>query len=210
MGWVHYHMGALHPYLPELDPPHGVDAATRSWKASDYPFWNGEPDFRFELDAEAPYKGHRWLRLEHDSDLGRTPASHIEYSTWGIGLSSWAVAAQEHYSFLENLEKGQLNLYKGGNVWKTDYDRLSINFMAIWADDVLDNLPMDTVDEEWLTTVLPKKLGKSVAVDMHALATHFTFGTQGEVEKTDLLTRYHAYAQENACPRTVSRRPHRL
>ena len=63
-------------------------------------------------------------------------------------------------------------------------------------------MPMDTVDEEWLTKVLPKKLGRSVAVESDSLAAHFTFGTQGGVEKTDLLERYHGYAVENACRRS--------
>jgi hypothetical protein len=31
---------------------------------------------------------------------------------------------------------------------------------------------------------------------MNALATHFTFGDQWRLEKTDLLKRYHAYALE--------------
>jgi len=59
---------------------------------------------------------------------------------------------------------------------------------------------MDTVDdEEWLTVALPKRIGKSVAVDSHALATHFSFGPQANVQTTDLLGRYLDYAQENAC-----------
>jgi hypothetical protein len=116
-------------------------------------------------------------------------------------LKSWAIAAQEHYSFLENLANNRLDLYKFGKAWITDYRRLSINFMTVWADDVLDNLPMDTVDEEWLTKALPERLGKSIAVDSDALAAHFTFGTQKGVEKTDLLARYHDYALENACAR---------
>lgn len=43
----------------------------------------------------------------------------------------------------------------------------------------------------------------AIAVDSHALAAHFTFGTQGGVESTDLLQRYHAYAIERACSRKV-------
>ena len=73
--------------------------------------------------------------------------------------------------------------------------------MTIWADDVLDNLPMDTVDEEWLTVKLPERLGRSIAVESDALATHFSFGPQGGLDKTDLLARYHDYALENACKR---------
>lgn len=209
MGWVHYHMGAMHPYLPEFDvyePPllTAPHPPRKPWRYSTYPYWTGPPDYFFDMFQEPPYDGHRWLRVQNDSDLRRTPITEIEYKTWGTGLKSWAIAAQEHYSFLENLENDELGRYKmGGKAWITDYRRLSINFMTVWADDVLDNLPMDTVDEEWLTINLPKRLGRSVAVETDALAVHFTFGTQGKVEKTDLLARYHDYALENACARRV-------
>jgi len=212
MGWVHYRMGAMHPYLPEFgvfEPPHHKNPLEeldlykhrKSWHYKDYPEWKGPDDWYFEMDQDPPYDGHRWLRLYNETEIHRTPVVEIEYKTWGTGLKSWAIAAQQHYSFLENLDKNNLGVYKFGRAWITDYQRLSINFMTVWADEVLDNLPMDTVDEEWLTINLPRRLGKSVAVDSDALAVHFTFGTQGKVEKTDLLERYHDYAVENACAR---------
>lgn len=175
MGWLHYHMGAMHPYFPEykgiLDPPspenNGLTPppTRKSWKYTDYPEWEGPRDWFFDLDQDPPYDGHRWLRLKNDTELHRTPITQIEYATWGTGLKSWAIVAQEHYSFLENLLDDQLDLYKFNRVWLADYERLSINLMTLWADEVLDNLPMDTVDEEWLTKVLPKRIGKSVAVE---------------------------------------------
>ena len=120
-----------------------------------------------------------------------------------MGLKSWAIAAQEHYSFLENLAENRLDRYKLGKAWITDYECLSINFICVFSNDVLDNLPMDTVDEEWLTVNLPKKLEKSVAVETDALAVHFTFGTQGTMQDTDLLLRYRDFAMHNACRRKV-------
>jgi hypothetical protein len=208
MGWVHYHMGAMHPYLPEFDvydPPLLGDAhpPRKPWRYSAYPSWSGPDDYFFDVFQDPPYDGHRWLRLKNDSAIHRTPVTDIEYKTWGLGLKSWAIAAQQHYSFLENLADGRLDRYKMDKVWLTDYRRLSINLITLWADDVLDNLPMNTVDEEWLTVNLPKKLGRSVAVETNALAVHFTFGGQGKVMKTDLLPRYHDYALENACSRLV-------
>jgi hypothetical protein len=211
MGWVHYHMGAMHPYLPEFGVLEAPEPALldfslplsnrKSWRYTDYPYWEGPDDWFWEADETPPSNRHRWLRLEDDSAIHRTPVAEIEYKSWGTGLKSWAIAAQQHYSFLENLARDRLNIYKFGKVWIVDYRRLSINFMTIWADDVLDNLPMDTVDEEWLTVKLPERLGRSIAVESDALAAHFTFGTQGGVEKTDLLARYHDYALENACKR---------
>ncbi|RMD41666.1 hypothetical protein DV735_g3432, partial [Chaetothyriales sp. CBS 134920] len=202
MGWVHYHMGALHPYLPELnvDEPPADDIRSKSWRYTDYPYWEGPPDYYFDLQQDPPYDNHQWLRLEDDSDIHHTPVNEIEYKTWGTALNSWAIAAQQHYSFLENLADNRLDRYKLGKVWLTDYQRLSINLVCVYADDVLDNLPIDVVDEEWLTVDLPKKLRKSVAVDSDALAVHFSFDAQRNVARTDLLARYRNYAQENGCP----------
>ena len=202
MGWLHYHMGAMHPYLPEYDvwnAPMIEMSHRKSWRYTDYPYWQGPQDYFFDMDQDPPYKGHRWLRMQNESGIYQTPIVDIEYKTWGTGLKSWAIASQEHYSFLENLADDRLDRYKFGKAWITDYRRLSINFMCVWSNDVLDNLPMDTVDEEWLTINLPKRLGRSVAVESDALAVHFTFGTQGKVEDTDLLARYHDYAAENVC-----------
>jgi hypothetical protein len=52
MGWVHYHMGAMHPYFPEykgvMDPPspdHGgitPPPSRKSWKYTKYPSWEGQ------------------------------------------------------------------------------------------------------------------------------------------------------------------------
>jgi len=220
MGWVHYHMGATHPYLPELINPEDVkpelapdrgkrpETAKRTdWKYTQHAYWAGPDDYFFSFEQEPPTMRHRWLRLATNAEnqvreLKRTPISDAEYKTWGNSVQSWAIAAQQHYSFLENLYEDQLDLYQfspKAQAWITDYQRLSINFIAINATEILSHLPMDTVDEEWLTVSLPKKIGKSVAVDTHALAVHFSFGGQGDVQTTDLLGRYLDYALENAC-----------
>ena len=200
MGWVHYHMGAMQPYLPEYvgQRPQEVQANV-SWNWRDYPYWYGPSDVGFDIHHEPPFEGHRWLRLENDSDMSRTPVTQIEYNTWGTGLNSWAIAAQSHYSFLENLAEDRLDRYKFERAWTTDYERLSINFICLWADEVTNNLPMDEVDEHWLTVNLPKKLGKHVAVDGEALAVHMSFMFQTQVDSTDLLDRYHSYTMERVC-----------
>ncbi len=227
MGWVHCHMGALHPYLPEFTnagPSNSIlDLAhsTRSipWTPTSYGPWTGPEDYYFDIFQDPPSNPHRWLRLPHTVDTTRTPVSEIEYATWGTALKSWAIAAQEHYSFLENLFNDNLYLYKmgpspvyatvehnhdrHGKAWLTTDKRLSINLIAVWADDVLDNLPMDTVDEEWLTLVLPKNLKRQIAVNTDALAVHFAFGDQGKVKTTDLLGRYKDLADKRACRRAV-------
>lgn len=45
-------------------------------------------------------------------------------------------------------------------IWDASYTRLNINFLAIWGDDVLDVLPIEGSDEEYLTVDAPKKLGR--------------------------------------------------
>ena len=183
MGFIHQHIGAIHPYLPDYQEVTQLHPAERDeataippgslWKYSSYPSWEGPDDFAFPLNQNPPFQGHRWLRLQNASQIQRTPIREIEYATWGTGLKSWAIVAQEHYSFLENLMEDQLNLYRFGRVWFSNYDRLSINLMVVSADEVLDNLPMDVIDEEWLTQALPMKLGKSVAIDTEVSFTFF-------------------------------------
>lgn len=216
MGWLHYRAGAVHPYLPEMSPQddpattesHAGNVQRVSWKHIDHPLWQGPDEFIFAHDQKPPREGHRWLRLPETAastaQLRRTPVVNSTYDTWGTGLHSWAIAAQHHYSFLENLYNKDLHLYKfaaDAKPWMTDYDRLSINFIAINSTEILSHLPIpaDVVDEEWLTVTLPRSIGKSVVVDTQALAVHLSFFFQGEVTSTDLLGRYLDYAEENVC-----------
>lgn len=228
MGWVHYHSGAIHPYLPEFPTTkrHRLPKPKNTpWHYAAHPDWTGDADWNFTAHDAVPEHYHRWLRLpdttsatassspshsKTPSQIQRTPIKSIEYSTWGLGLRSWSIAAQEHYSFLENLALDpSLSQYKFAKLWTTDYERLSINLIAILADDVLDNLPMlgavDGVegkqisDEEWLTVEMPRKLGRSVVVDTDAVTVHYGFRTQMGLLRTDLLDRYRNFAKGEVC-----------
>ena len=176
-GWLHYRLGAIHSYLPELHPPKDPSPESlgpTAWRASKLPLrdevsfeWevtgvrNGKPDDGSTLPPEnpgaPPFKGHRWLPLpENERNLDRTPMVQSSYDPNGPDWGSWSLGAQAHYSFLENLEKDQLDLYHYGygidhereGIWNMMYDRMNINFMAIWGKDVLDNLPFETPDDE--------------------------------------------------------------
>ncbi|RMZ79670.1 hypothetical protein DV738_g3177, partial [Chaetothyriales sp. CBS 135597] len=202
LGWVHYHAGALHPYLPEFDvyEPPVVDTRPKSWRYTDYPLWDGPSDYHFDIKQQPPFENHRWLRLRNYTDIHRTPIEFMDYDPWGISLNEWGIATVQHYSFLENLADNRLDRYKFGRTWVTDYSRLSINCICVYADDILD-MPMtdDDSDEEYLTVTLPKKLKKSVAVDLHGIAVHFSFMFQTQVSQTDLFARYKNYAEEKVC-----------
>lgn len=227
-GWLHYHFGAIQSYLPETLPPSSKPDATAlgptAWRASALPIWNetGEMSFPVTMDKSddgsvleadrpeaPPFKGHRWLPLpDPEKNLYKTPMAKSEYNPYGPDWKSWALAAQVHYSLLENLEKNQLHLYHYGTsspttsegVWDMAFGRMNINFMAIWGKDVLDNAPFDGPDDEHeLSVGIPVKLNRPVLVNTHAVAAHFSFRTQHELYETDLLDRYRAYANEMVC-----------
>ncbi|KAL9057975.1 MAG: hypothetical protein Q9206_002113 [Seirophora lacunosa] len=202
LSWVHYHLGAIHPYLPELVPP--KKAPESSWRASKLPQWRDGALFDRHEWFDAPYENHRWLPLGPGYTLDGTPITTTAYDKSGPGWNNWAIAAQEHYSFLENLEKDELARYNFG-IWDYQYERLSINMIAIWGDDIVDNLPFPEDDEQFLTVDLPKRLGRHSVMNGHAIASHYCFNAQRIDDKglewTDILSRYQLYAEENVCKR---------
>jgi len=135
--------------------------------------------------------------------LNRTPVAQLTYDVWGRTYESWAIAAQQHYSLLENIEKEQLDLYKFDKAWDMKGDRIRINFLAILGSDVLDtdvfNWPDNQGDEDMIVLNLPHDLGRPILIEGTALAAHFNFMHQGGVPTTDLLSRYKSLAAENAC-----------
>ena len=170
---MHWHLGAIHPYLPELDPP--VETPSHTWRASELPTWKDSALFDRHAWFDPPYQNHRWLPLGPDYNLDGTPATILTYNKVGPGWGNWAIAAQQHYSFFENLEKDELWRYDFG-MWDYQYERLSINMIAIWGDDVVDNIPFPRDDEQFLTVTLPKKMGRR------------EYPTRGSLKTVELLT----------------------
>ena len=183
-------MGAIHSYLPELQAPSDPspeELGPTAWRASKLPKWSGKKmDWPIagvrsgkddkgkalpsNIPGAPPFRGHRWLPLDDDeANLPKTPMSASAYEPEGPDWASWSLAAQAHYSFLQNLEDGRLDLYHYGastvpdreGIWNMMYERMNINFMAIWGRDVLDNLPFKSPDDEKeLSQTIPKKLGR--------------------------------------------------
>jgi hypothetical protein len=189
LNFIHYHIGALHPYLPELrpdelawtpppdadkpepEPPEKRSPAERSpvaWRPSEHPFWEGPPDFQWHLKRPPPYDPHRWLRLQNDKALNITPVANLLYKVWGPTYSSWAIAAQQHYSLLENIETNNLEAYQFYPPWNMRGGRLRINCLAIMGDTVLDtdvnNWPANQGDEDMLVLRLPKDLQRRMCL----------------------------------------------
>jgi hypothetical protein len=178
-------VGAVHAYLPETEPPIDQSPASlgpKAWKASELPPWNGS-EMSFPLGSKGtggevlaegaqgapPFRGHRWLPLADQArkNLYKTPIGNAKYDAYGPDWTSWALAAQVHYSLLENIEKNQLGKYYYGGgldparegLWDMAYERMNINFMAIWGKDVLDAVPFDDSDDErFLSETLTARL----------------------------------------------------
>ena len=227
MAWVHYHLNSFKPYLPELAPPEGFipriddrydqspayqNQKRPTWRASELPKWSGPADYVLNSSMAAPFVGHRWLPVAN-FDIDDTPVSAVTYDPHSAAWSSWAVGAQTHYSFLENLEKKELHRYKY-DLWDYHYDRLSINFICIMGDDIRSALPMPEGDEVYLTQNVTRLQQRHAVMDGTGLAVHFGFGIQMNannwhgIHDTDALDRYRAFADEKVCgkPRTSTMR----
>lgn len=196
-----------------MKPPKVPQPAT--WRTSALPSFDGAPEgppnFPKDGSAPAPHRNHRWLpvRPNHAGDvldITTSPASTLTYDPFGPGLRNWAAAAQTHSSFLSRLEKNETDMYTF-NLWDYAYERLSINFFAVRGRDIMDVFPFPQPDdEEYLTCIRPKELGRHVVVEGNALAVHFAFQSQRTAHEgrslgwTGLLDRYKSYAEENTCP----------
>ncbi|KUL85880.1 hypothetical protein ZTR_06373 [Talaromyces verruculosus] len=174
------------------------------WRPSEHPNWTGPDNFEWSLDwTPPPFQNHRWLRVPDDKALNRTPVAQLTYDVWGPTYESWAIASQQHYSLLENIETEKLDLYKFDHPWDMKGERIRINFLAILGSDVLDmdvfNWPDNQGDEDMLVLTLPHDTGRPILIEGTALAAHFNFQHQGGVTTTDLLSRYKSLAAEQAC-----------
>ncbi|PGH05499.1 hypothetical protein AJ79_06806 [Helicocarpus griseus UAMH5409] len=214
LSYHHFRTGAIRPYLPEMIKPNSTDdgnvtsVQTPPWRASQLPSWEGPSDFEFPLGVgTSPYPNHRWLPLRdgNRSSIYRTPIQHAPCSPWGETYGKWSLAAQQHFSFFESLEKNETDVYDfaRSGIWDMGFERISINFIAIWGRDVIDHLPLND-DEAMLTKSIPRQLSRPVLVATGALASHYSFTSQvNDLRETDILSRYRAYANELICPGTL-------
>lgn len=118
-------------------------------------------------------------------------------------IESWQMGVQTHYSFLEHLENNELYRYhltdgSGDGIWDMQFERYSLNFMAVKAGRIAEKkLWMN--DEVEITMGFTHEAKMPWLVDTRAIVSHFSFGSQHEVLKTDVLARYLGYANEMVC-----------
>ena len=176
------------------------------WRASELPDWIEPADFRVpdsrddwndyikkliprpkvaddseHGSRELPL--HRWLPVRGSSAIQKTPIAQTENGAFGGGWWSWAIAAQQHYSFFDNLEHNRKNVYylthgsssKSDAIWDNTGERISINFLALRGETILDNLDKmqeNGNDEVYLSEQLPKqsKKRKSTSAEIFAVS----------------------------------------
>ena len=224
LGWIHESIGAMHAYLPERKAPEHAPPESygpKAWRASALPTHRLHEDLKsvdatpfFDTDEDwdggAPYPNHRWLPVRNQGRSVRfTPVRRANFDPFSFQLGHWQIAAQAHYSFLQNLETDSLSKYMhfGNNVtglWDLLGMRGNANLMAVRSDDILNNVDkfdgFDGKDDEaFMTQELPGYLGRECYIQSRALAVHFSFGPQRTLYETDLLARYRAYANEFVC-----------
>ncbi|KAJ6436314.1 retrovirus polyprotein [Purpureocillium lavendulum] len=77
------------------------------WVYSYYKAWQrlDRGKYYVKIDDDiAPHKSHRWLRVKDDNMVSQTLAAELKYEVWGPRYESSAIAAQMHYSLLDNIE----------------------------------------------------------------------------------------------------------
>ncbi|XXG98245.1 hypothetical protein Hte_004568 [Hypoxylon texense] len=141
-GYEHFHYGAIHAFRPDPSTKPPRHAAAESWRPSEKPLFPASemPDHlnvsdvrSIPLDDEVfparPYPGHPFLLVSEEEDpfaLLRTPMglnwlAGGEMGGGGVekayeaAWKSWAVAAQQQYSLLKNLEDDAMDRYFFGS-----------------------------------------------------------------------------------------------
>lgn len=166
LSWVHWNLGAIKPYLPELDNNGKSerilidDWEKYDWRVSGLPPWSGPDKFKIEKWKSSEMH-HRWLPVpgvDHHI-LDRTPIERTEYDAMGRGWLEWTIGAQEHYSLFENLENNNMSKYKFDN-WDFQYRRMGIQFIAMMGKDINAAKPIGRDDEQHFSCTMPQKLGR--------------------------------------------------
>ncbi|GME49707.1 uncharacterized protein LTHEOB_5097 [Neofusicoccum parvum] len=208
LAWMHRHLGALRPYLPELIPSfQSHNLSTSRWRASHLPTWQAPPalggaSWSPDDSFVPPFQGHRWLPLapgtQRAPSVDGTPVHSIDYD-YNRGWWWWPAGAQLHYSFLSRLEDDTLYRYKF-RLWDYEGLRLGIQFVAIWGFDLVQSMPIPADDEQHLSVTMPYMTGRHAVVDGRGLVAHYSFGPQQDgMRSTDILDRYRAFTEENIC-----------
>lgn len=161
ISWIHWNLGVVKPYLPELNGTPASHDGPVDWRASRLPSWEGPDDFSADEWESQDRQKHRWLprRAKTDHVLDNTPISKTTYDASGPGWFRWQVGAQEHYSLLEHLENNEMWRYRY-HLWDFQYLRVGIQCIAIMGSDINAAKPISPDDEQHFAVTMPEKLGR--------------------------------------------------
>ncbi|OAA45642.1 hypothetical protein NOR_03431 [Metarhizium rileyi] len=203
--WLHLSLGAVKPYLPDNETPVAPEPEAKSkvdWRTSRLPPWDGPPDFDIDQWHPPINRQHLWLPVtgKEDHILDNTPISHALYDAHrDQGKYKWMTAAQQHYSLLENLERGGLMKYKF-HLWNYHELGMGSHLVAMTGKDINAAKPIGSTAEEHFTVTMPQKLGRPAVADGRGVAAYYSSRDQLEgLEHTDILERYRSFAQEHIC-----------
>ncbi|KAI0015842.1 hypothetical protein F4780DRAFT_773272 [Xylariomycetidae sp. FL0641] len=123
-GMEAYHHGAVHPFVPDpSDKPKGY--AREAWRPSKFAPYPHEDFQKLKTKTNhdviymnSSYRGHPFLLVSDDHyDLLHTPMGRYDQAPGGDPIAfspmwkSWAIAAQQQYSLLLNLERNEVSRY---------------------------------------------------------------------------------------------------
>lgn len=159
--WLHLSLGAVKPYLPD-NGTYTMPEGKVNWRTSRLPSWKGSPEFDVDKWILPKNRQHRWLPVTGKKDhvLHNTPIVHTVYDAYkDQGKWKWMAAAQQHYSLLENLEKGELSRYKF-HLWNYQELGMGTQFIAMTGKDINAAKPIDVADDRQLAVAMPRKIGR--------------------------------------------------
>ena len=180
-GWLHWNLGAVRPYLPEQHSFTKPDPGSLpDWRASLLPSWSGTENFDVEQWREQKNEKHRWLPLPKRADhiLDKTPIINATYDAFSeSGWKKWTLAAQQHYSLFESLEKGETWRYSF-RTWDYEDKRMGLQFVVMTGKDINVAKPIQEDDEHHFTVFMRRKLGRGTFWTANSLLL-FSSGCDG-------------------------------
>jgi hypothetical protein len=137
-----------------------------------------------------------WL-IKHHSQM-HVPATVIAAASCDTGWKNPYFAEQLHRAFIAAHDSSSLELFSVPD-FSISLARFSINCIGFFGSDLLDLgdtfCPLDTDDEEWISAVLPSRIGKPGRIVGNLLIAHFSFFTQEfELLRSGILDEYYRIA----------------
>lgn len=162
--WLHLSLGAVKPYLPDNETwaPVEAESGVMNWRPSRLPSWRGPPDFDVAKWNPPADRQHLWLPVTGKTDhlLHNTPIVHTVYDAYkDQGRWKWMAAAQQHYSLLENLERGELSKYKF-HLWNYQELGMGTQLVAMTGKDINAAKPIGAAAERHFAVTMPRKIGR--------------------------------------------------